>query len=225
MPSYTRSRRFKEPIVPRMPRDLITAELPRHDLRDDERYQSLEYTGIDLSHRDVDSAEFERCRFHDTSLSGSVVARVGFSSVEISRCDLSNSQARSASVTAVSISSSRLTGMALVEAGFHGVLFDTCRGDLANFRFGTFRNVIFRNCLMTESNFQEADLRGVRFEKCKLNLSQFSNAKMEDVIFTECEMMGIGGVTSLRGATIQTLDAYALAQTLASAIGIVLDQP
>ncbi|WP_424534372.1 pentapeptide repeat-containing protein [Sphaerisporangium viridialbum] len=173
---------------------------------DDGAYRSLEFDGVDLSSRDADTVEFEGCRFVDMRFSGTVMRRGGFSNVAMERCDLSNMSARSSSMHRTRVTASRLTGMAWSECGFRDVLFDACRGDLTGFRFPTFKNVVFRDSNMLEVNFQNADLRGVRFERCDTG-AQFSNAQMEGARFNDCVLLGIGGVTSLKGVTVRTSDA------------------
>ncbi|MFC7644405.1 pentapeptide repeat-containing protein [Streptosporangium lutulentum] len=150
--------------------------------------------------------------------------RGGFSNVELERCDLSGMAARSASMHRTRVSASRLTGMTWSECGFKDVTFDSCRADLAAFRFSTFKNVVFRDCAMPEVNFQNADLRGVRFERCTLTEAQFSGAQMEGARFADCVLLKISGVTSLRGVTIKSQDAQGLVYSLASAMGITIEE-
>ncbi|MEU8267482.1 pentapeptide repeat-containing protein [Sphaerisporangium sp. NPDC049002] len=202
---------------------LSGARLPEHELVDDGTYRSMEFDGVDLSSRDADTAEFEGCRFVETRFSGTAMRRGGFSDVEMERCDLSNMSARSSAMYRTRVSASRLTGMAWAECGFRDVVFDACRGDLTGFRFSTFKNVVFRDCNMLEVNFQNADLTGVRFERCDLTGAQFSGAQMEGARFADCVLLGIGGVTSLRGVTVRTSDARGLAHSLANAMGIIVE--
>ena len=46
---------------------------------------------------------------------------------------------------------------------------------------------------------------------------------MSGTRFSGCELTGIGGVTSMRGAIISSADAVALADILASALGIKIE--
>ncbi|MCW2881667.1 MAG: putative low-complexity protein-like protein [Sphaerisporangium sp.] len=219
----TQPQRLKEPAAPKLRAVLTSAGLAEQDLVSDGMYRSMEYKGIDLTSRDADTAEVEGCRFIDTRFSGTHLRRGGFSDVEMERCDLSNMSARSSTMHRAKITASRLTGMAWSECGFRDVLFETCRLDLAGFRFSTLKNTVFRDCTMLEVNFQNADLRGVRFERCDLTGTQFSNAQMEGARFADCVLLGIGGVTSLRGVTIKSRDAQGLVYSLASAMGILIE--
>ncbi|MGI5492685.1 pentapeptide repeat-containing protein [Microtetraspora malaysiensis] len=225
-PSDSRSqlKRPKEPAAPKMPRSLAVARLPEHDLEDDRTYRSMAFTGIDLSSRDVEIADFEGCRLVDTGFAGTRLHRAGFVDVEFERCDLSTMAARMSTVQRGRVSSSRLTGTAWTECAFRDVLFDGCRADLARFRFSTFTGTVFRDCSMPEADFQNADLRGVRFERCDLTRAQFSQAQMGGAHFADCTLVGIGGVTSLKGAIVRSQDAQGLLYVLAGAMGITIEE-
>ncbi|WP_248963016.1 pentapeptide repeat-containing protein [Sphaerisporangium perillae] len=221
--SSTRSGTLKEPSRPKVKAALTRAELPEHDLVDDATCRSLEYKAIDLSFRDTDAAEFEGCRFIETGFSGTRMRRGGFSDVDLQRCDLSNMVATSSTMHRTWVSAGRLTGMTWSECAFRDVLVEDCRVNLAGFRFSTFKNTVFRDCDMREVNFQNADLRGVRFERCDLTGAQFSGAQMAGARFADCVLLGIGGVTSLAGVIIKARDAQGLVYSLASAMGIVIE--
>ncbi|WP_326820626.1 pentapeptide repeat-containing protein [Streptosporangium sp. NBC_01639] len=226
MPSHispARSRRLKEPLSPKLAASLVTVELVDDDLEEDGAYSSTEFRGVDLTSRNADGVEFDGCRFVDTRFSGTAMRRGGFSNVELERCDLSGMTAGMASMHRTRVSASRLTGMTWTECGFKDVTFDGCRADLTAFRFSTFKNTVFRDCAMPEVTFQNADLRGVRFERCNLTGAQFSGAQLEGARFAECVLLGIGGVTSLRGATIKSQDAQGLVYSLAGAMGITIE--
>ncbi|MFJ2034212.1 pentapeptide repeat-containing protein [Streptosporangium sp. NPDC087985] len=227
MPSHTSPARphgVKEPLSPKLASSLTLVELLDDDLEEDGSYTSMEFRGVDLSSRDADGVEFEGCRFVDTRFSGTAMRRGGFSNVELERCDLSGMAARAASMHRTRVSASRLTGMTWSECGFKNVTFDGCRADLTGFRFSTFKHAVFRDCALTEVNFQNADLRGVRFERCNLAGAQFSGAQMEGARFADCVLLGIGGVTSLRGVTIKSRDAQGLVYSLAGAMGITIEE-
>lgn len=200
------------------------AELPQHALEDDGTYRGLEFHGGDLTSRQADAVDYEGCRFVATSFAGTWLRRAGFVDVELERCDLSNMTARTSGMHRTRTAATRLTGMTWTECTFRDVLFDACRADLTGFRFSTFKNAVFRDCVMREANFQNADLRGVRFERCDLSGAQFSQAQMDGAHFSDCVLLGIGGVTSLKGAIVAGRDAQGLALALAGALGIIIEE-
>jgi uncharacterized protein YjbI with pentapeptide repeats len=116
-----------------------------------------------------------------------------------------------------------MTGWSWVEGSIREATFEGCRMDMASFRFSTLKGVVLANCKLTQADFQEADLRGTRFEHCDLSGAQFSKAQMEGTRFSDCTLAGINGVTSLRGSIIKSRDALALTYSLASALGIKIE--
>lgn len=222
--SRSQQKQPKEPAAPKLPTSLAVARLPAHDLEDDRTYRSMAFTGIDLSDRDVEIADFEGCRLVDTGFAGTRLRRADFVDVEFERCDLSTMAARMTTMRRSRVSSSRLTGTTWTECAFRDVLFDGCRADLVGFRFSTFTGTVFRDCSMSEANFQNADLRGVRFERCDLTRAQFSQAQMDGARFADCILTGIGGVTAFNGAIVRSQDAQGLLYVLAGALGISIEQ-
>ncbi|MEO5874871.1 MAG: pentapeptide repeat-containing protein [Streptosporangiaceae bacterium] len=215
-----RHRRLKEPALPK----LTVLYAPDGEPGYDGEYLSVHYQDLDLSHRELESAQFERCRFTGSSLAGSPLRDVGFTDVEMASVDLSNSTARDLSILRGSITASRLTGMRWVECGFRDLLVEDCRADLASFRFSVFKpTVVFRDCNLREVSFQSADLRGARFERCDLTGAQFSHAQMAGTRFADCVLAGLGGVASLKGAIIKSTDAMALVYSLAASMGITIE--
>jgi len=108
-----------------------------------------------------------------------------------------------------------LSGCVLGEAGFTG-----CRLDLAGLRFARLKNVEFVDCVLTKADFSGADLRGARFARCDLSGAQFSKAQAAGARFAGCDYAGIGGVESLRGASVHRDDLPLLTDALATALGI-----
>jgi uncharacterized protein YjbI with pentapeptide repeats len=68
-----------------------------------------------------------------------------------------------------------------------------------------------------------ATLNGVLFENCILTGTQFSQAQVINARFSDCDLSGVGGVESLRGATVSAADAQSLVWALASAFGIRIE--
>ena len=85
MPSRTTAAR--EPKAPRIPSSLTPADPLEHELRDDGTYIALDWGSVDLVGHDVESVDFERCRFTDTRLSAGTLRRAGFADVAFGGCD------------------------------------------------------------------------------------------------------------------------------------------
>jgi uncharacterized protein YjbI with pentapeptide repeats len=187
-------------------------------------YRAQRFEGSDLSGIDVDSVEIDQCRFEGAALAGSHIRQSMISDGLLDRCDLANLEAVDSSLIRVALSGSRLTGMSWTSGMLRDVCFDDCRAGLAAFRFSRFKTVLFKNCELVRANFQNADLTGARFERCDLTGSQFSNAQMQGARFEECALHDIVGVTSFSGASVKSADALGLAYSLASALGITIEE-
>lgn len=199
-----------------------SADPAEHDFHDDAEYRALEYAGFDLSARKTHSLEVDDCRFTDSKLSGMVLSRATFTKSEFDQCDLANIRAEQSSLLHSKVSSSRMTGSRWGECLFRDTVFESCRIDLANFRFATFKRTVFRDCNLREADFQNADLRRITFENCDLTSARFANAQMDQAKFVNCVLVGIGGVTSFKGAIVESGDLAGLAYSLAGALDITV---
>jgi uncharacterized protein YjbI with pentapeptide repeats len=215
--------RERQPAEPDLPADLSPAALPGDDLEDGSVLLGLEFADIDWSGREAAGAEIDQCRLDAVSLSRARLRRALIRDAVLDRCDLANLQARDSSMTRVAVRGCRMTGWSFLAGGLRDVLFADCRADLASFAASTFSDVAFHGCKLEQADFGDADLRGARFTQCDLTGAQFSGARMAGARFARCDLSGINGVTSLRGAVITGGDAIALAYTLASALGIVIE--
>lgn len=215
----------KAPRPPRLPKGLSPAGRDDAELVHDVKRLSLDFGALDLftPEEDPEDVTFERCRFTDTRLAGLTLHRAGFADVAFHGCDLANLRLFDSRLFNASVATCRMTGTQFSEAGLRDVTFEGCRADLAGFRFSVLRNVVFRDCNLTEANFQNAELRDVRFEDCALVAAQFSQASARNVRFDGCDLSGLGGVDGLDGATVGPSDARSLLPSLATTLGITID--
>lgn len=213
----------KVPAAPWVPSVLGAAVLPCDDFSDDGELVSLHYSGVDLTGRQVEVLDVEKCAFDTCRLAGGRLGRAAFIDSTFTGCDLANLTARDCSLLRVAIRNSRLTGLSWAGGAMKDVSLESCRADLASFRFCRFGAVRFRDCDLRQADFQEADLRGAVFENCDLGGAQFSHAQLAGTRFSGCVLAGIGGVTSLRGAVIAARDMADLAFSLAAALGIQIE--
>jgi uncharacterized protein YjbI with pentapeptide repeats len=218
-----RSARLRQPAAPKLPVTLSSAKLPDDDLKDDGVYLSLEYADIELAKRDAVSVEIDQCRYKNVNFGQTELDRALISDSVFGGCDLANLRARDCSLVRVALSGNRMTGLSWAEGSVRDTTFESCRMDMVSFRFSVLKSVIFSDCKLMQADFQEADLRSARFERCDLSGTQFSGAKMEGTRFSGCILDGINGVTSLRGSIVKSQDALALTYSLASALGIKIE--
>jgi uncharacterized protein YjbI with pentapeptide repeats len=222
MPGRQQRTARRDPLAPDLPADLTPGALPDDDLGNGALHVCLSFDGTDLSGRESANADIDQCRYRNVNLSHVKLRRAEVRDVVFDRCDLANLRARDCSMSRTAVLASRMTGLSWVAGGLRDVLFDGCRMDLASFHSTKLRDVVFTNCRLDQADFGDADLCGARFTDCDLTGAQFSGALMTGAQIARCELAGIGGVTSMRGATVTSADAMTLAATLAAALGIVI---
>lgn len=213
----------RPPVRPKLPPGLILAALPQDDLADECSRFSLEYKGLDLAERDIVLTGVERSRFSQVALWDSHLDRASFVDVEFSNCDLANIDCREISLVRTVLSSCRMTGANFLECGVRDVLFDSNRMDLASFRFCKFGRVKFVDCKLAKADFQGAILKAAWFERCDLTGAQFSQADMAGAYLSDCILYGVNGVSGMKGATVRMQDMSTLVDSLATALGILID--
>ncbi|GHF49490.1 hypothetical protein GCM10018790_29210 [Kitasatospora xanthocidica] len=107
---------------------------------------------------------------------------------------------------------------------FRDVLIEGTRTDSTLFRYAKFKTVILRECNLSQADFQFAELRDVRFEKCDLTGAQFANVVIQPgVSFDNCTLLGIGGASHLKGATVRGPGSMELSLRLAREACIVIE--
>jgi uncharacterized protein YjbI with pentapeptide repeats len=216
----------RPPHPPRVAPRLESAQLPLHAFDDWAVRDSLCFDGADLSgSAEAEHVELLRCRYLRSNLQGVRLGHTTVGDTAFELCDLSNLQLRDSTLRRVSISGSRTTGLSLVSCSVRDATFFDCRGPLSSFRFSTLRDVVFVGCTLSGADFQHSRLVNVRFEGCELDGAQFSSVTVTSARFAGCDLTGIGGVTSLTGATVTEADLPGLARVLATALGITVESP
>jgi uncharacterized protein YjbI with pentapeptide repeats len=82
--------------------------------------------------------------------------------------------------------------------------------------------VTFEEVVIDELELAEADLRSVRFESSTIETLSASSARFTDVDLSGARLRTIGGIASLRGATISPEQLIDVAPLLAAHLGIVV---
>jgi uncharacterized protein YjbI with pentapeptide repeats len=211
------------PAKPKLTARLTSAKLPDSNLADDCTLRALAFEKLDLSGRSVEGIEIGRCRMKDTNLNYTILDRSSLVDCIIENCDWASLKTSKSSLIRVEVINSRLTGLVWSSGGLRDVKLISCRADLSSFRFSALTNVVFDECNLRQADFQNADLRQAHFVNCDLTAAQFSHAQMSGIRFSGCILDGVGGVTSFNGVRIDSVDLISLARTLASALGIIIE--
>jgi uncharacterized protein YjbI with pentapeptide repeats len=215
--------RLPEATPPNLPSPRSAAVLPDHDPEDEARFRGLDYVDLDLTGRVAGSVEFDGCAFKGSDLGDCVLDKGAFVDCRFETCNLANVRASDASLRRVQVSVSRMTGFQWINGVLRDVAFRDCRLDLSTFRFSKLTDVVFTDCNLVRADFTNADLTRARFVNCVVAGAQFSHANLTGTRFTRCELVDIDGVTSMRGAVLEGHNLIALAHTLATGLGITLE--
>ena len=215
----------RSPAKPRIPSVLDQVDGAVARIEAEGRYQNAHVIGADFSrvaaaHVEVLAARLERVDLAGAQLSGVVVR-----DAVIDRGDWSNIVAYQAHLTRSMLHGVRLTGAQIIDSGLSDVVFEDAKLDLAVFRSSRMRRVEFRGCNLARADFANASIGGATFIDCDLAGAQFSQAKAEGARFSHCHLDGIGGVTSLRGASMSNDDLVLLTRVFAKALGIEIVDP
>jgi uncharacterized protein YjbI with pentapeptide repeats len=210
-------------MKPKLPSSAGLATLEEHDLENEATFRSLAFVDLDLSGRAAESVDFEECRFRNTDLSKTHLARTRLIDCTMDNSNVANVQIDKSSMLRVGLSELRMTGLHWVDGVWREVRVSQCRADLTSFRFSDFHNVVFEDCNLTRADFGNADVSGVQFINCDLTGAQFFQAKMEGARFSNCILAGVSGVTSFAGAIVSSEDLVELSYSLAAALGIRIE--
>jgi uncharacterized protein YjbI with pentapeptide repeats len=213
----------KAPAAPDLPADLVALAVEPEDLDSADWWQH-DLSGADLTGADARDAEIGQCRFGRVRLPGVKLTRCALTDCAFDHADLANVTADGANLRRVAFTGCRGTGLTFLDSGLRDITFTDCRLDLTNWRSSKFTSVRFTECDLRRADFYGADLRGVHFDRCDLTAAQFSSAKLAGGRFAGCDLSGIGGVTSLAGATIAAGDLLALTELFAGALGITVER-
>ncbi|MBT0770111.1 pentapeptide repeat-containing protein [Kineosporia sp. J2-2] len=215
--------RIRRPKKPQGHRTFTPAVSPADDLDDEKTLRALIYQGSDFAGRSVYGCDVEESRLEAVRLGDVELDQVIISDTVLERSDLANARCRGVSLLQVLLDACRLTGSSWSDGLFRDVTLTDCRADLTRFRQGKLRSVAFTDCNLRGADFQWAEFSHVEFTRCDLSAAQFANARMSGVMFTDCTLDGVGGVTGLRGATVQARDLIGLAPSLAHELGIGIE--
>ncbi len=122
----------------------------------------------------------------------------------------------------VQINDSRCSGAQFQMSSLKNTVFQNCRLDLSNFRYAKLENILFKDCFMNDTDFYSAQLKNVEFDNCIIEKIEFSGAKLEKVDLSTSELRIIQGVSSMKGAIINSLQLTSLSAYFAQELGIVV---
>lgn len=208
----------RAPASPKLPDDLAVAE----SLHTDTAVERSSYHDVDLGAAEFELTDLGECRVHSSRWATTRWRRCVFSDCVIDESDLGNAVFVDCGWQRMAVTRSRLTGLDVSACTLQNLRFTGCALDLSNWRFAKVRNAVFEGCKLSGADFGSASMSDVRFVDCDLTGAEFREVRLDRARFEACTLDGIGGVTSLAGATIDPLDLIGLSHQLAEALGITI---
>jgi len=178
---------------------------------------NIDATNCHVSGLNISSVKFEKLLLTTAQLERINAKDFIAVSTEFSSAYLANS-----SINRAEFSNCRMTGVDFNKTSLHDVTLRGCKLDMANFRFADLRRVKFTDCTFVETDFLGAILHDVTFESCTLEKTVFDQVKCKLVDLRSSELIEISGWTSLKGATIDSVQLAVAAPYLANELGLIV---
>jgi uncharacterized protein YjbI with pentapeptide repeats len=103
------------------------------------------------------------------------------------------------------------------------VLLDRCRLDEVNLRAATLAAVDAEECELRDADLYGASIERSNLLRCNLSGADFSKATLQRVVLHGSTLVDLKGGTALAGAIVSRDQVIALAPSLTTAIGILVD--
>ena len=182
----------------------VTAEDPTDEVPSDcdDDVRDLWLQGARILELDLDRPELLDLRLEDCDLSG--IVATGF----IAR--------------RVVLDNTRLRGVTMAKGQYDDGVLRECSTSELSFRFSKLRHVVFRACDLSGVDFYNTTFDHVTIDGCDLQRARFDGAIVKCLEITNSNLVGIHGVSGLKGARLDASDLPGLAQSLATEAGILI---
>lgn len=175
---------------------------------------------------ELDELSLEDCSMRRLRASGATWNQCQINSCDLDGADLAGLITRDSSLLGTRLDGSRLTGSSWLRGRWRDLEAEDVAADHLTAFDASWRSVTLRRWRLREADFTNATWRRVRLIECDLTGARFAGLNATDVQITGCTMDGIGGVDSLRGASVAWSDAVSALPALAAHLGITLhDDP
>ncbi|HMI09395.1 MAG TPA: pentapeptide repeat-containing protein [Candidatus Saccharimonadales bacterium] len=208
--------KISPPQMPAQLEDATLDELLDGDLED------VILADIDATNCLVSGLNISGVKFEKILLTAAQLERVSAKDLVAQQTDFSATHLANGAINRASFSNCRMTGVDFSKTNLHDVIFSGCKLDMANLRFADLRRVKFVDCTFAETDFLGAILYDVTFESCTLEKTVFDQAKCKQVDLRSSELIEISGWTSLKGATIDSVQLTIAAPYLANELGLTV---
>lgn len=209
-------------VLPQLAKKLYALENLRKLMESDGTLSAAILRNQDVSNLRIKSFNANELRLEKIDASEAKLEKTGFSDVELLNCTFIATSMPESSWRRVLAKDSRCSGFQLQTSTLRDVTFNNCKLNMANFRFSKLKNVRFKDCALDEADFYAAELENVDFDNCSLDKTEFSSSKLKNVDLRASEVADISGISSLAGATIDSIQLVLLAPLLAHELKIIV---
>ncbi len=162
----------------------------------------------------------DTCMLNGIELSSAIAKKISLYDVRCQQCLLFGSNFHDGALNRVEIVGGMASGIILSECSIRDALFEATKMNLANFTRANLQRVEFVGCDLTKADFSGTHLTSVSFKDCVMSTTVFHGAVMREVDLRGSAIADIYGLTSLKGAIIDSKQLIDISSELAHQLGI-----
>ncbi|MEU7633052.1 pentapeptide repeat-containing protein [Nocardia sp. NPDC049220] len=193
------------------------------DLEPEGDYDCVRVDGGRFDELDVQNARFSQSVFTSTVITGGSMRYTRFADVWLRNVRWVGTELADTVWMDGELVSAALSGVDFGGANLRRMRFEGCKFDSVTFRAARLREVSFIDCVLCDCDFGDAALTEITVPGSRLGGLSLHKARLSDVDLRGASTLDIsGGLDSLRGATISTIQLIDLAPAFARTVGITV---
>ncbi len=201
------------------------ALVPRRDgWQPGAEYDCAHFDQLTLDGPDGSGSRFLECALTHVSCQAGQLRRATFTDTWLADVRLTGTGLAESAWTGVQIADSAIAGAEAFGARLRGVVLRGCKLDSVNLRDAALTDVVFDSCLLRDVNFTGATLTRSAFPGCRLTGITFVKASLDTVDLRGAELGITADPGSLRGMVVTSAQFAAMADLLASTLGITVEE-
>jgi uncharacterized protein YjbI with pentapeptide repeats len=201
------------------------ALVPRRDgWQPGAEYDCAHFDQLTLDGTDGSGSRFLECALTHVSCQAGQLRRATFTDTWLADVRLTGTGLAESAWTGVQIADSAIAGAEAFGARLRGVVLRGCKLDSVNLRDAALTDVVFDSCLLRDVDFTGATLTRSAFPGCRLTGTTFVKASLDTVDLRGAELGITADPGSLRGMVVTSAQFAAMADLLASTLGITVEE-
>ncbi|MCY1059496.1 pentapeptide repeat-containing protein [Nannocystis sp. SCPEA4] len=180
-------------------------------LPDDDSFDDVLFSRLDLQGQDIGPREFTGCTFRNCKAQELRLRNCRFEECTFEGCDLTRMRPQGMRALSIQFRNCKLMGVEFSDLGqFPRLGFDECTLQFASFVALSMRKTTFVGCRITEANFFEVDLSESTFPACDLAQSVFRDCKLRKADFSQAKGLFLDPAVNEAREAIVPLETAAL---------------